>query len=83
MTHLPSMKETKFLLPKPALSVRDVKPSQWVNLVQSNWEECAGMTTIQTKAQVLGKVLKKNSDSLTQNYPAREVKIDRFGKFLA
>ena len=26
--------ETKFLLPKPALSARDIKPPQWVNMVQ-------------------------------------------------
>ncbi|KAL0278610.1 UNVERIFIED_CONTAM: hypothetical protein PYX00_000382 [Menopon gallinae] len=53
MTHVPTMKETKFLLPKPALSVRDVKPSHWVNMVQSNWQECENMTTIQAKAQFL------------------------------
>ncbi|XP_063236075.1 unconventional myosin-XV [Bacillus rossius redtenbacheri] len=53
MTHLPTMKETKFLLPKPALSVRDVKPAQWVNMVQGNWREVEGLPTIQAKAQVL------------------------------
>ncbi|KAK6623915.1 hypothetical protein RUM44_010771 [Polyplax serrata] len=53
MTRVPTMKETKFLLPKPALSVRDVKPSQWVNMVQSNWQDCENITTIQAKAQVL------------------------------
>lgn len=26
------MKEIKFLLPKPALSLREIKPGQWVNL---------------------------------------------------
>lgn len=65
MTHLPSMKETKFLLPKPALAVRDVKPSQWVNMVQSNWQECEGMTTIQAKAQVLGKLLEIDRNVIT------------------
>lgn len=55
MTYLPSMKETKFLLPKPALGVRDVKPSQWVNMVQSYWPDCETLTTIQAKAQALGK----------------------------
>lgn len=54
MSHVPTMKETKFLLPKPALSVRDVKPSQWVNMVQSNWQECENMTANQAKAQFLG-----------------------------
>ncbi|GLH06473.1 Unconventional myosin IC [Gryllus bimaculatus] len=53
MKHLPSMKETKFLLPKPALTVRDVKPAQWVNMVQSNWREVESLQTIQAKAQVL------------------------------
>jgi myosin-15 len=54
MTHMPTMKETKFLLPKPALTVRDVKPAQWVNMVQSNWRDVETLTTIQAKAQVLG-----------------------------
>jgi myosin-15 len=53
MTHVPTMKETKFLLPKPALTVRDVKPAQWVNMVQSNWRDVEMLTTIQAKAQVL------------------------------
>ena len=34
MEDKPSIKETKFLLPKPALSARDVKPPQWVNMVR-------------------------------------------------
>jgi myosin-15 len=54
LTHVPTMKETKFLLPKPALTVRDVKPAQWVNMVQSNWRDVEMLTTIQSKAQVLG-----------------------------
>ena len=33
MDHVPTLKETKFLLPKPALSARDIKPPQWVNMV--------------------------------------------------
>ena len=28
MDHVPTLKETKFLLPKPALSARDIKPPQ-------------------------------------------------------
>ena len=33
--HSPHLfQETKFLLPKPALSARDIKPPQWVNMVQ-------------------------------------------------
>jgi myosin-15 len=35
MDHKPTIKETKFLLPKPALSARDIKPPQWVNMVKS------------------------------------------------
>ena len=34
MDHKPTIKETKFLLPKPALSARDIKPPQWVNMVR-------------------------------------------------
>lgn len=54
MGHVPAMKETKFLLPKPALTVRDIKPAQWVNMVQSSWVDVQGLETIQAKAQVLG-----------------------------
>lgn len=35
LNHIPVMKEIKFLLPKPALGLRDIKPAQWVNLVQA------------------------------------------------
>ena len=37
MDQKPSIKETKFLLPKPALSAKDIKPPQWVNMV-SKWD---------------------------------------------
>ena len=53
MEHKPTIKETKFLLPKPALSARDIKPPQWVNLVQSSWEEFQTLTPSQAKAEVL------------------------------
>ena len=53
MDHKPTIKETKFLLPKPALSARDMKPPQWVNLVQSAWEDVQTMTPSHAKAQVL------------------------------
>ncbi|XP_071526723.1 unconventional myosin-XV isoform X1 [Panulirus ornatus] len=52
---VPTMKEVKYLLPKPALTVRDVKPPQWVNMVQSAWTEVSSLTSLQAKAQVLGK----------------------------
>lgn len=54
MTHPPAMKETKFLLPKPALTQRDIKPAQWVQLVQSNWPAVQSLHSIQAKAQLLG-----------------------------
>jgi hypothetical protein len=37
--HLQVMKEIKFLLPKPALSLREIKPAQWVNLGERENEE--------------------------------------------
>ena len=38
MAHKPTIKETKFLLPKPALSAKDIKPPQWVNMVSAALE---------------------------------------------
>lgn len=35
LNHVPAMKEIKFLLPKPALGLRELRPAQWVALVQS------------------------------------------------
>ena len=54
LDHMPTMKETKYLLPKPALTVRDIKPPQWVHLVQSSWKEVEHLKPSQAKAQVLG-----------------------------
>lgn len=54
LDHMPTMKETKYLLPKPALTVRDIKPPQWVNLVQSSWKEVEHSKPSQAKAHVLG-----------------------------
>lgn len=53
MDHVPTLKETKFLLPKPALSARDIKPPQWVNMVQGSWSEVQDLTASQAKANVL------------------------------
>merc|ERR1719403_706208 len=53
MDHVPTLKETKFLLPKPALSARDIKPPQWVNMVQGSWADVQDMSASQAKAQVL------------------------------
>jgi len=53
----PTLKETKYLLPKPALAARDMRPNQWVSLVNKYWaEERMGddlMRPIQAKAIVL------------------------------
>jgi myosin XV len=54
LTHVPTMKETKFLLPRPALGVRDIKPPQWVNMVQASWNEVEPLSVSQAKAHVLG-----------------------------
>lgn len=53
MSHPPAMKETKFLLPKPALTQRDIKPAQWVQMVQGHWTHIAPLHSIQAKAQLL------------------------------
>lgn len=53
LSHVPAMKEIKFLLPKPALGVRDIKPSQWVSLVQAAWPSVAGLSPNHVKAQFL------------------------------
>ncbi|XP_053952311.1 unconventional myosin-XV isoform X1 [Anastrepha ludens] len=53
LTHVPAMKEIKFLLPKPALGIREIRPAQWVGLVQSAWPQIAGLTPGQVKAQFL------------------------------
>merc|ERR1711993_230369 len=54
MDHKPTIKETRFLLPKPALSARDIKPPQWVNMVQSSWDEGVfKLSTTQAKQKVL------------------------------
>lgn len=53
LNHVPAMKEIKFLLPKPALGIRELRPAQWVALVQSAWQSVAGLEPIQVKAQFL------------------------------
>ncbi|XP_067635341.1 unconventional myosin-XV [Eurosta solidaginis] len=53
LTHVPAMKEIKFLLPKPALGIREIRPAQWVGLVQSAWPQIAGLSPSQVKAQFL------------------------------
>ena len=46
MDQKPSIKETKFLLPKPALSAKDIKPPQWVNMVSFFIIFCKGLSGI-------------------------------------
>lgn len=53
LNHVPAMKEIKFLLPKPALGIRELRPAQWVALVQSAWPSIAGLSPSQVKAQFL------------------------------
>lgn len=53
LNHVPAMKEIKFLLPKPALGIRELRPAQWVALVQSAWPSVAALEPIQVKAQFL------------------------------
>lgn len=53
LNHVPAMKEIKFLLPKPALGIRELRPAQWVALVQSAWPSIAGLAPGQVKAQFL------------------------------
>jgi myosin XV len=53
LNHIPVMKEIKFLLPKPALGLREIRPAQWVSLVQSAWPTIANLNPVQVKAQFL------------------------------
>lgn len=53
LSHVPAMKEIKFLLPKPALGIRELRPAQWVALVQSAWPSVAPLSPGQVKAQFL------------------------------
>lgn len=54
MTHEPTTKEIKYLLPKPALSLREPRPQQWGNMVQQAWSNVQHNTAAGCKAQVLG-----------------------------
>ncbi|XP_029046871.1 unconventional myosin-XV isoform X2 [Osmia bicornis bicornis] len=53
MTHEPTTKEIKYLLPKPVLSLRDPRPQQWANMVQQAWNNVQHNTVAACKAQVL------------------------------
>lgn len=53
MSHEPTKDEVKYLLPKPILPMRDIRPPQWVEMVQSNWNDMGALTTTEAKAQCL------------------------------
>ncbi|XP_043281933.1 unconventional myosin-XV isoform X2 [Venturia canescens] len=53
MAHEPTTKEIKYLLPKPALSLREPRPQQWGNMVQQAWNNIQHNTAAVCKAQVL------------------------------
>lgn len=51
----PTTKRIKYLLPKPALSLREPRPQQWANMVQQAWCNVQHQSIASCKAQVLGK----------------------------
>lgn len=51
----PTTKRIKYLLPKPALSLREPRPQQWANMVQQAWRSVQHQEIPSCKAQVLGK----------------------------
>ncbi|XP_025836405.1 unconventional myosin-XV [Agrilus planipennis] len=53
LTHSPSLKEVKFLLPKPVLAIREPRPPQWLALVQTSWGQAAGLSLPRAKHRVL------------------------------
>nr|CAI5851516.1 unnamed protein product [Callosobruchus analis] len=53
LSHPPSIKEVKFLLPKPVLSLREPRPPQWLALVQTSWGQAAGLSVSRAKHRVL------------------------------
>ncbi|XP_060860512.1 unconventional myosin-XV isoform X5 [Metopolophium dirhodum] len=53
MVQPPTLKETKFLLPKPALMQNEVNPQQLVQMVQNNWPQIETLHSVEAKAQFL------------------------------
>ncbi|OXU27999.1 hypothetical protein TSAR_007656 [Trichomalopsis sarcophagae] len=49
----PTTKRIKYLLPKPALSLREPRPQQWANMVQQAWSNVQHNSIASCKAQVL------------------------------
>lgn len=58
MVQPPTLKETKFLLPKPALMQNEVNPQQLVQMVQNNWPQIEALHSVEAKAQFLGEPYK-------------------------
>lgn len=53
MEHMPTKDEVKYLLPKTVLPIKEVRPQQWVEMVQGNWNDMSALTTAEAKAQCL------------------------------
>ncbi|RWS29427.1 myosin XV-like protein, partial [Leptotrombidium deliense] len=53
MEHNPTKDEVKYLLPKPVLPMKEIRPPVWVEKVQQNWSDMAAITTTEAKAQCL------------------------------
>lgn len=53
MEAVPSKDEIKYLLPKPVLAMRTIKPHQWVEMVQNHWNDVSALLMIEAKAQCL------------------------------
>ena len=49
----PSKEEVRYLLPKPILPMKFMKPNRWVELVQENWADMSAISTMEAKAQCL------------------------------
>lgn len=53
MDVMPNKDEIKFLLPRPIVHMRTMKPGQWVEAVQNHWNDMSALSTIEAKAQCL------------------------------
>lgn len=53
LRHPPNMKEVKFLLPKTALYIREIRPMQWVEYVHKAWGSVIHLSPITVKLQFL------------------------------
>lgn len=71
MTHEPATKEIKYLLPKPALSLREPRPQQWSNMVQQAWNNVQHSSAAVCKAQVLGELNMRRFGREAFHSPAR------------